>query len=127
VTELSFEEVEDLVRLEKEAEQKLVKAREEAARTIRTAEEDAKRILKEVEEQDYDAFFKKRKLQIEAPFINVQKSELIRIGAALSVPFQLTWSCYLDQEKHCGKCESCMNRKNAFKEANIIDPTEYIE
>jgi len=68
-----------------------------------------------------------RKLQIEAPFINVQKSELIRIGAALSVPFQLTWSCYLDQEKHCGKCESCMNRKNAFKEANIIDPTEYIE
>jgi len=74
VTELSFEEVEDLVRLEKEAEQKLVKAREEAARTIRTAEEDAKRILKEVEEQDYDAFFKKRKLQIEEEKRTIEQS-----------------------------------------------------
>ena len=68
-----------------------------------------------------------RKLQIEAPFSNVPKSELIRIGATLSVPFQLTWSCYLDKEKHCGKCESCVNRKNAFKKANMVDPTEYIE
>jgi len=65
------------------------------------------------------------KIQIEAPFSSIPKSELIKIGKALAVPFQLTWSCYLDKEKHCGKCESCVNRKNAFKEAGIVDPTEY--
>jgi len=67
------------------------------------------------------------KIQIEAPFSNIPKSELIKIGKTLSVPFQLTWSCYLDKEKHCGKCESCVNRKNAFNEAEIVDPTEYVE
>jgi 7-cyano-7-deazaguanine synthase len=66
-------------------------------------------------------------IYIEAPFSGISKSELIKIGTALSVPFQLTWSCYLDGEKHCGKCESCMNRKKAFKEAEIPDPTEYAE
>lgn len=64
-------------------------------------------------------------IQIQAPFSNISKSELLKIGADLGVPFGLTWSCYLDKEKHCGKCESCLNRKNAFKQAGIPDPTEY--
>ena len=66
-------------------------------------------------------------IEIKAPFSGIPKSELITIGASLAVPFQLTWSCYLDGEKHCGKCESCVNRKNAFKEASVADPTEYVE
>jgi 7-cyano-7-deazaguanine synthase len=66
-------------------------------------------------------------IQINAPFCGVTKSELIEVGADLGVPFQLTWSCYLDREKHCGKCESCVNRKSAFKQAGIPDPTEYAE
>ena len=66
-------------------------------------------------------------IKIKAPFSGIPKSELLKIGATLGVPFQLTWSCYLDGEKHCGKCESCVNRKNAFKEAGIVDPTEYVE
>lgn len=74
MTELSFEEVEDLVRLEKEAEQKLVKAREVAVITIENAQEDAKRILKEAEEQDYDAFFKERKLKIEEEKRTIEES-----------------------------------------------------
>ncbi len=66
-------------------------------------------------------------IQIDAPFSGITKSEIIQVGANLGVPFQLTWSCYLDCEKHCGKCESCVNRKNAFKQAGVVDPTEYAE
>jgi 7-cyano-7-deazaguanine synthase len=66
-------------------------------------------------------------LEIEAPFSNMPKSEIIKLGAKLGVPFHLTWSCYLNLPKHCGKCESCINRKNAFKQSGITDPTEYIE
>lgn len=66
-------------------------------------------------------------LEIEAPFSNVPKSETIKLGTKLGVPFHLTWSCYLNLAKHCGKCESCINRKNAFKQSGLTDPTEYIE
>jgi 7-cyano-7-deazaguanine synthase len=66
-------------------------------------------------------------LEIEAPFSNIPKSEIIKLGTKLGVPFHLTWSCYLNMQKHCGKCESCINRKNAFKQSGITDPTEYIE
>ena len=64
-------------------------------------------------------------LDIEAPFNNITKSELIKLGSKLSVPYDLTWSCYLNKEKHCGTCESCINRKVAFKTAGIDDPTDY--
>lgn len=66
-----------------------------------------------------------KKVTIEAPFSDMQKSEIIKLGVELGVPFHLTWSCYLGGSRHCGKCESCINRKKAFKEAAIYDPTEY--
>jgi 7-cyano-7-deazaguanine synthase len=66
-------------------------------------------------------------MEILAPFSNISKFELLKIGSKLGVPFELTWSCYLDGEKHCGKCESCVNRKAAFKQAGIPDPTSYLE
>jgi 7-cyano-7-deazaguanine synthase len=65
-------------------------------------------------------------MHIEAPFSDLTKAEVIRLGTKLGVPLHLTWSCYLDKEKHCGKCESCTNRKKAFKEAGVPDPTEYL-
>lgn len=68
-----------------------------------------------------------RQLFIEAPFSDIRKSDLIRIGSDLGVPFDLTWSCYRNGPKHCGECESCVNRKNAFREAGVADPTEYMK
>jgi 7-cyano-7-deazaguanine synthase len=79
----------------------------------------------------YEAFEKAARLgtceeiTIKAPFSGNKKSELIKEGVKLGVPFELTWSCYLDGERHCGRCESCINRKKAFAEAVISDPTEY--
>jgi 7-cyano-7-deazaguanine synthase len=79
----------------------------------------------------YEAFEKAAKLgtgeniSIQAPFSGKRKSEVIKEGAKLGVPFELAWSCYRESTKHCGKCESCVNRRKAFQEARIPDPTEY--
>jgi len=79
----------------------------------------------------YQAFEKAARLgtdqeiSIQAPFSNLRKSEVIKEGTELGVPYELTWSCYLDGTKHCGRCESCMNRKKAFREAGVPDPTKY--
>ena len=67
------------------------------------------------------------KPEIIAPFINMQKSEIVRIGNKLKVPFQETWSCYKGEDVQCGVCSSCRERKRAFKEAEVIDPTIYKE
>lgn len=79
----------------------------------------------------YEAFEKAARLgtceeiTIKAPFSGMRKSELLREGAKLGVPFELTWSCYRDAALHCGRCESCVNRKKAFSEARINDPVLY--
>ena len=81
----------------------------------------------------YEAFKKAAKLgtgeniSIQAPFSGKRKSEVIEEGVKLGVPFELTWSCYREDAKHCGRCESCVNRKKAFKEAGIADRTKYEE
>jgi 7-cyano-7-deazaguanine synthase len=66
-----------------------------------------------------------KNISISAPFTSSKKSHLIQCGANLKVPFELTWSCYLNGRLHCGRCESCLNRRNAFKEASTPDPTVY--
>jgi 7-cyano-7-deazaguanine synthase len=79
----------------------------------------------------YQAFEKAARLgtcqeiSIQAPFSGMRKSDLFKVGAELGVPFDATWSCYLDGAKHCGRCESCVNRKKAFQEAGVQDPTLY--
>jgi 7-cyano-7-deazaguanine synthase len=64
-------------------------------------------------------------LQVLAPFVTWTKGDIVRRGAALGVPFERTWSCYVGGEKHCGRCGTCRERRQAFAHAGIADPTAY--
>lgn len=64
----------------------------------------------------------KRKIRVLTPLINLTKSQIIKLGFKLGVPYELTWSCYLGQNRPCGKCESCFYRAKGFREAGILDP-----
>jgi len=65
------------------------------------------------------------KVEVEAPLISMTKPEIIRLGQRLKVPFHLTYSCYNGRELHCGKCPTCIQRREAFVEAGVEDPTIY--
>lgn len=64
---------------------------------------------------------------IASPFSDTPKSGIIREAVRLGVPLEKTWSCYLQGPIQCGRCESCVNRRNAFRDAGVPDPTEYRE
>jgi 7-cyano-7-deazaguanine synthase len=65
------------------------------------------------------------KLRLEAPFQHLNKDQIVKLGAMLGVPFADTWSCYKGGAKHCGRCGTCVERKEAFRDAGVVDPTEY--
>ncbi len=62
-----------------------------------------------------------RPLRVLAPFATWGKGDIVKRGAALGVPFHLTWSCYEGGEKPCGVCGTCMDRATAFTDAGM-DP-----
>jgi len=64
-------------------------------------------------------------IKIEAPLLNLTKKEIVELGIKLQTPFHLTWSCYREGEKACGRCSSCHLRIKAFKEAGVKDPIPY--
>lgn len=63
----------------------------------------------------------KKKIEVLAPFINLRKSEIIKIGISLNVDYRKTWSCYKGEENPCKTCPSCVDRKKAFEEVGIYD------
>ncbi len=65
--------------------------------------------------------------QVLAPFLHLGKDEIVRRGAALGVPFAATWSCYVGGPRHCGRCGTCVERREAFELAGVDDPTAYAE
>lgn len=62
---------------------------------------------------------------VEAPFIDRSKTDIARIAHTLGAPLSLSWSCYQGGALHCGRCGTCTERREAFIDAGLHDPTEY--
>lgn len=60
------------------------------------------------------------------PFISLMKADIARRGRELGIDFTQTWSCYVGGEVHCGECGTCVERREAFIDAGILDPTSYL-
>lgn len=64
-------------------------------------------------------------LQVLRPFISMSKGEIVSLGAQLGVDFAHTYSCYCGAAAHCGRCGTCRERQQAFRDAGLADPTLY--
>lgn len=60
-------------------------------------------------------------IEVLAPLMDLSKTDIVKLGAQLGVPFELTWSCYNGGEKPCGHCDSCKLRARGFAEAGVVD------
>jgi len=66
-------------------------------------------------------------IELVAPFVEWSKTEIAERGLELEVPYELTWSCYRDEEPACGTCDACAFRLEAFRNAGSRDPIDYSE
>jgi 7-cyano-7-deazaguanine synthase len=64
-------------------------------------------------------------IEVYAPIITKSKASVVAAGLALNVPYHLTWSCYEGRDLACGRCDSCLIRRDAFKENHVEDPIAY--
>ena len=64
-------------------------------------------------------------VQLLSPYTHITKGAIARRGKALGIDYAETWSCYKGSAKHCGKCGTCVERREALAEAGIEDTTEY--
>lgn len=65
------------------------------------------------------------KIRVYAPYVNLTKADIVRNGATYGTPFAQTWSCYKGAERHCGRCGTCVERREAFHLSGQPDPTDY--
>lgn len=63
--------------------------------------------------------------RLETPFLHLTKADIVTLGAGIGVPLARTWSCYEGGELHCGKCGTCVERREAFTLAGVEDRTPY--
>lgn len=61
-------------------------------------------------------------VELQAPFVAMSKAEIVRMGLALQVPYELTWSCYRGEERPCRTCPTCVEREEAFAANGQQDP-----
>ncbi|MDE6154742.1 MAG: 7-cyano-7-deazaguanine synthase QueC [Muribaculaceae bacterium] len=64
-------------------------------------------------------------VKLDAPYTGLTKGQIAARGAALGLDYSTTYSCYKGGEKHCGRCGTCVERREALAEAGVIDTTEY--
>ena len=64
-------------------------------------------------------------VRLAAPYTDLTKADLVRRGAAMGIDYGKTYSCYRGGEHHCGTCGTCTERREAFLQAGIPDPTQY--
>jgi 7-cyano-7-deazaguanine synthase len=64
-------------------------------------------------------------ISLYAPFINLTKTDIVKRAVLLKVPLAQTYSCYAGEVDHCGVCGTCFERKEAFRDAGVDDPTRY--
>lgn len=64
-------------------------------------------------------------ITVKAPFVHMTKTDILKLGLNLGVPYEHTWSCYRNERRACGICGSCHFRKEAFAAVGITDPVEY--
>jgi len=67
------------------------------------------------------------KVELLRPYVGIRKEDIVKIGAELGVDFSMTYSCYKGGEVHCGKCGTCVERKEAFTLAQLNDSTIYAD
>jgi 7-cyano-7-deazaguanine synthase len=65
------------------------------------------------------------KIEIVTPVIRLRKSGIVKLGAELGAPLELSWSCYKREDLACGECDSCALRLRGFREAGLRDPIPY--
>lgn len=65
-------------------------------------------------------------LRIVTPLLHASKGEIVRRGLDLKAPLHLTWSCYVEEDRACGECESCRLRRKGFADAGVEDPLPYV-
>ena len=67
------------------------------------------------------------KVGLRSPYTNITKADIARRGKDLGIDYSKTWSCYKGGDRHCGRCGTCVERREALAEAGIDDPTVYDE
>ena len=65
--------------------------------------------------------------EIVSPLLELKKTDIIRLGNELGVPWEQTWSCYAGGDRACGRCDSCRLRLAAFEELGLKDPLPYVD
>ena len=80
------------------------------------------RLMRQVARTGTKAGVEGKAVRILTPLLRLTKAQILCKGAALGVPYQLTWSCYFGNKRPCGRCDSCLLRAKGFREAGFPDP-----